>query len=45
MYVRFSILDLSKLLIYEVHYKYIKSNFDAQLLFTETEFLVYKIKL
>ena len=45
MYVRFSILDLSKLLIYEYYYKYIKSNFDAQLLFTETEILVYETKL
>ena len=43
-YVEFSILDLSKLLVYEFHYRYVKRKYNAKLLFTDTESSVYEIK-
>ena len=44
IYVRFSVLELSELLMYKPHYEYVKNKFDATLLFTDTDSLVYEIK-
>ena len=44
IYIGFSTPELSKSLVHEFQYKYIKNEFDAKLLFTDTDSLVYEIK-
>ena len=39
IYVGFTVLKLSKWLMYEFNYRFIKRHFDAELLFTDTDSL------
>ena len=44
IYVRFTVLELSKWLMCDFHYNFIKKHFDTELLFTDTDSLTYQIK-
>ena len=43
--VEFNVVELSKYLMYDFHYNFIKKKIDANLLFTDRDSHTYEIKL
>ena len=43
IYVGFTVPELSKWLMYDFHYNFIKIHFDTEMLFTDTDSLTYEI--
>ena len=44
VYIGFTVLDSSKWMMYDFHYNFIKKNFNAELLLTDTDSVTYEIK-
>ena len=44
IYAGFTVSELSKWLMYDFHYSFIKKRFNAELLLSDTDSLTYKIK-
>ena len=44
IYVGFTVLELSKCLMYDFQHNFIKKHFDDEFLFTDTDSLTYEIK-
>ena len=44
IYIGMAILDLSKLLMYDLHYNYMLKKCNIKLMFTDTDSLCYEIK-
>ena len=44
IYVGFTVVELSKWSMYDLHYSLVKKMFDSELLFTDTDSLTYEIK-
>ena len=44
IYIGFTVLDVIKWMMYDCHYNVIKKNFNAKLLFTDTDSLTYEIR-